>query len=80
MTWYLNRWSALAVWAVMMMGLWLALVPAVLSASSLAVLALAGPVLMIAASTLRNAHAPTPSVGQAQATPEAAASAGQARR
>lgn len=71
MTSYLNRWSALAGWAAAMFVLWLVLVPARLSTSSMAILALAVPALAIGVATLRGAHAPAPSFGQARAQADA---------
>jgi hypothetical protein len=69
---YVNRWSALGLWAAVMGGLWIVRDPAVLSGSSLAVLAAAGPVLVIAASAVRSAHGPQ-SLRQEMVTSEASA-------
>jgi hypothetical protein len=52
------------------------LVPAFLSVSSFAALALGGPVLLFAASALWSAHEPAPSLGQIRAGAEAAETAG----
>lgn len=76
MTSSLSRWPALGAWAAIIAGLWLVLVPAVLSFSSLALLSLAGPVLVIAASTLRGLHVPAPSPRRAQVEAEAAEGGG----
>jgi O-antigen ligase len=70
---YLNRWSALVVWAAVIGGLWIALVPGVLSASSLVMLALAGPALVIVAFSVRSAGAPEQSVRQARVEEDSAA-------
>jgi hypothetical protein len=71
---------AAAAWTVGVGIGWALLVPGFLSASSLAIFAAAGPVLVVAASTVRRAHAPVTSVRQSLVEAEAAATAARGRR
>jgi hypothetical protein len=71
MTRYSNQWTALSVWAVAIGGAWAVMVPSVLSASTLLVVAAGGPATLILIRTLRLAHDPSPSFGQQLAVLEA---------
>lgn len=75
MTRHSNGWTALTLWAVAMGGAWAMIVPSVVSASTLAVVAVGGPATVILIRTLRLAHDPEPSFGQQRATTEAAEAA-----
>jgi hypothetical protein len=63
-----------------MVAVWAVLVPVSLSVSSFAALTVAGPVLLIAASALWEAHEPAPSYGQARVEAEAAETVARGRR
>jgi lysylphosphatidylglycerol synthetase-like protein (DUF2156 family) len=76
---HLNRWSATCVWVAAMVVAWFTLVPSVLSASSLAVAAVAGPIFIVSGATLWETSRPTPSFRQSQAEAEVANPAGRRR-
>jgi hypothetical protein len=64
MTTYLNRWTALGAWLVLMAAVWALFVPAVVSAGSFALLVLTGPLVVIVLTMLWHSLEPAPSVGQ----------------
>jgi hypothetical protein len=72
MTRLANRWTALCAWTALMAVLWTLFVPTGLSAASVIVLALTGPLFLFVGSALWKAHEPTPSVGQTRAEVDAA--------
>lgn len=75
MTRYSTGWTALTVWAFAVGGAWAMIVPSLVSASTLAVVAVGGPATVILIRTLRLGHEPAPSFGQQRATMEAAEAA-----
>ena len=75
-----KSWLALVAWAIAMAIGWAVLVPASLSASSLAIIAVGGPALVIAAATVRRAHAPTTSIRESRVEADAAAAGGRGRK
>lgn len=77
---YWNQWTVLAVWALAMGGAWAVFVPSLLSAGTLAAIALGGPALVVLVRTLRLAHEPAPSFGQGRAAADAAEAAARVRK
>jgi hypothetical protein len=73
----LNRWSASGIWVAAMGVAWFTLVPSVLSVSSCAMAAVAGPIFIVGAATFWESRRPDPSFRQSQA--EAATQAGRRR-
>ena len=69
---YLNRWTALCAWAVLMAIVWPMFVPNGMSIGTFILLTLTGPLVLIAAAAVWGAHRPTPSVGQTRVEAEAA--------
>ena len=64
MTRYVNRWTALIGWTALMALVWALIVPGGLSILTFTLLALTGPLMLVAGSTLWRAQRPSPSVGQ----------------
>ncbi len=77
---YVNSWTGLAGWSVLMTVGWAFLVPNALSAASLATLAFTGPAVVIAGSIVGRAHAPQPSTRQPRASTDARNPAGRGTR
>jgi hypothetical protein len=73
---YLNRWSLSCIWVAVSAVAWIALVPSVLSVSSWAMAAVAGPIFIVSAATYWETSRPTPSFRQSQVEAEAANPAG----
>ncbi len=67
MTGYLNRWTALGGWVVVMVVAWMLYVPTGISVSSFAVMAVTGPLVVLMLSALWRSQQPVPSVGQRRA-------------
>jgi hypothetical protein len=80
MTGYVNRWTMLCAWAVLMGIVWALFVPRGVSITGFTLLGLTGTILIVAASTLWSAHQPTPSLGQTRVALEAAETAVGTRR
>ncbi len=64
MTRYLNRWTAICAWLVLMGVVWALFVPGTLSVASFSVLVLTGPLVVIVLSMLWRSQQPAPSIGQ----------------
>lgn len=77
---YLNRWSMSGLWVAAMVVAWFTLVPGVISASTWVVLTLGGPVVLVGVAVLVESSRPTPSLGQSQATADAAKAAAGGRK
>jgi peptidoglycan/LPS O-acetylase OafA/YrhL len=80
MTRYINRWTTLCAWAVLMGIVWALFVPRGVSITSFTLLGLTGAVFMVAASALWSAHQPTPSLRQTRVALEAAEAAARTGR
>jgi hypothetical protein len=80
MTGYINRWTMLGAWAVLMGIVWALFVPRGVSVATFTLLGLTGAVVVVVASALWSAHQPTPSLRQARVTLEAEEAAAKARR
>ncbi len=80
MTGYINRWTMVGAWAVLMGVVWALFVPHGVSVINFVLLSLTGVVFVVAASALWSAHEPTPSLGQTRVTLEADEAAARARR
>lgn len=77
---FLNRWTALCAWIVLMGAAWVLLVPGAMSVSSFAVVALTGPLLVVVLSMLWRSQQPEPSVGQRRVEADEADMAAKAKR
>lgn len=76
---YLNRWSMSCLWVAAMIVAWFTLVPGVVSPSTWVVLTLGGPIVLVGAAAFAESSGPTPSLGQTQATADAARVAAEQR-
>ena len=72
MTGYINRWTLLGAWAVLMGIVWALFVPHGVTVINFTLLGLTGAVIVVAASALWSAHQPTPSLRQVRAGMDAA--------
>ena len=77
---YINRWTSLCAWAVLMGIVWALFVPRAVSVGNFTLLGLAGAFLMVAVSMLWSAHDPTPSLRQARVAMEAAEATARTQR
>jgi len=64
MTKYVNGWTALGGWVVLMGVVWALFVPGTVSVASFTVLVLTGPLVVIVLSILWRSQQPAPSIGQ----------------
>ncbi len=80
MTRYLNGWTALCAWVVLMGVVWVSFVPGAVSVSSFAVIAVTGPLLVVVLSMLWRSQQPEPSAGQRRAEVEEAETAARAKK
>ena len=63
---YANRWTALLAWAALMGIVWAIFVPRGLSVGTFTLLALTGPLAMLAGSAMWGARRPSPSLGRSR--------------
>ena len=70
MTTYINRWTAVVAWLVLMLIVWALFMPRTLSTGTFTMLTLTGPLLILAGSALWTAQRPSPSIRQVRATQE----------
>jgi hypothetical protein len=80
MTRYLNRWTALCAWVVLMGVVWVLFVPGAVSVTSFAVLVVTGPLLVFVLSMLWRSQQPAPSVGQQRVQADEAEAAARAKK
>ncbi len=80
MTGYLNRWTALCAWVVLMGVVWVFFVPGAVSVSSFSVLAVTGPLLVFVLSVLWRSQQPAPSAGQQRVQVEEAEAKAKAKK
>lgn len=78
MTGYKNRWSAVALWAVLMLIVWALFVPRGLSVGTFTLLSVGGLLTLMAGSALWRAQRPAPSIRQNRAVSDAADERGKA--
>ena len=67
MTTYVNRWTAVLGWTVLMSIVWTLFVPKGLSAGTFTLLTLTGPLLLVSIWALWKAQRPSPSIRQMRA-------------
>ncbi len=72
MTGYKNRWSAVFVWAVLMLIVWALFVPRGLSGGTFILLTGGGVLVLLGGSALWQAQRPAPSIRQMRAVTDAA--------
>lgn len=77
---YLNRWTALGGWVVLMAIVWAAFVPRAVSVASFVVLVLTGPLAAIVLTILWRSQQPAPSIGQQRVQVEEAETASRAKK
>jgi len=75
MTRYLNGWTALGGWVVLMAVVWALFVPGSVSVASFALLVVTGPLVFVVFSMLWRSQQPAPSVGQQRVEVEEAEAA-----
>lgn len=80
MTRYINRWTMLCGWLVLMGILWALFVPQALAVGSFWVLAMTGPLVVVVLSLLWRSQQPAPSAGQQRVQADEAEAALKAKK